>query len=63
MTIRINRHTVADERIVAATDDFPRRVATLVDAEQEGGPGGTGWDIDIESGYLPRSVLTRDWTR
>ncbi|GAA1568968.1 hypothetical protein GCM10009827_108390 [Dactylosporangium maewongense] len=38
MTIRINRHMVADERIVAATDDFPRRVAALVDAEQEAGP-------------------------
>ncbi|MEV4134077.1 immunity 49 family protein [Dactylosporangium sp. NPDC049742] len=45
MAMRIDRHTVVDERIVAATDDFPRRVAALVDAEQEGGPSGIGWSI------------------
>jgi hypothetical protein len=48
MTPRVDRHTVVDQRVAAATDDFARRLAATVDAEQEGGPGSTGWSIITE---------------
>src|SRR5438874_8416972 len=45
MTTRIDRHRVAEHRVAAAVANFDKRLAEAVDAEQEGGPRGTGWSI------------------
>jgi hypothetical protein len=45
MSTRIDRHAVMEQRMAAASDCFTQRLTAMVDAEQEGGPGGAGWSI------------------